>query len=305
MKLEDLNSLCEAIKYQSISIAAEKNYTSQSTYSTAINRLEKEIGVELLVRSSKGVVPTQFGEEFAKKAENVLVLVREMKEIVDIYNFTDSLKLATSFAISEGLMPYCVNKISENGKDVDYFVSVMEDYKIYDSVAAGHTRLGIGIYDSTLLRGDLTFTPLFQNEYLVHVGPKSPLYAMEEVTYEELIKEPYIAFGDEFLKNEANYWPREKLSKEDMIFNYRINSTGAIKRMIVESRCFCVLPEFNSRSDLYVTSGLIKTMRIKDTPLPITYGYIENSRYKLGNIEKYFIKILKQVIAENAFFVDV
>ena len=62
VKLEQLLYLQEAAKYKSISIAAEKNFISQPSLSGAINKLEKELGVELLRRNSKGVSPTEVGE---------------------------------------------------------------------------------------------------------------------------------------------------------------------------------------------------------------------------------------------------
>ena len=72
MKLEDLYYFREAIKYQSISVAAEKNFISQSTVSIAIKRLEEDLGVDLVKRSSKGVSLTKIGKEVLDKADQVI-----------------------------------------------------------------------------------------------------------------------------------------------------------------------------------------------------------------------------------------
>ena len=49
MKLEQLHYLSEAVKYKSISVAAEENFISQPSFSASITKLEKELGVTLLM----------------------------------------------------------------------------------------------------------------------------------------------------------------------------------------------------------------------------------------------------------------
>lgn len=71
MKLDQLYYLTEAIKYQSISIAADNNFISQPSFSSAITKLEQELGVKLLRRSSKGVTPTESGRVVLETAEQI------------------------------------------------------------------------------------------------------------------------------------------------------------------------------------------------------------------------------------------
>ena len=71
MRLDDLKYFREVIKYGSISIAADKNFISQSTLSTAINRLEKDLGIELFYRNNHGVIATDLGKEVNCKVEKM------------------------------------------------------------------------------------------------------------------------------------------------------------------------------------------------------------------------------------------
>lgn len=54
MKIEQLHYFREAAKWQSLSVAAEKNYVSQPAFSAAISKLEKELNVTLLQRNRRG-----------------------------------------------------------------------------------------------------------------------------------------------------------------------------------------------------------------------------------------------------------
>lgn len=297
MKLDDLEYLREVVKHGAISIAAEKNFVSQSTLSTAINRLEKDLGVELFYRNNQGVIPTEFGKMVKNKADQIMELVQDIEQMVDSNPFGNSILLATSFAASEALIPYCAKKAREEQTPLKLSLNVMEDYLIYNHVASGFSKIGIGLFLPNLLTSDLKFTFLFEDELLVHIGPNSPLYDKEEITLIDILKQPYPAFGNEFLQEGADYLPKEYFPDIDAL-NYRSNSTTSIKRMVVEEDYICFLPAFNAKYDIYVTSGLLKTKRIKDLPLPIKYGYIENTRYKFGKGERYFLEKLKEVIEE-------
>ncbi len=72
MKLEQLQFFAQAVKYRSISVAAEKSHISQPAFSGQISKLEKELNIKLLNRTTKGVTPTAAGVEILAKIDTVL-----------------------------------------------------------------------------------------------------------------------------------------------------------------------------------------------------------------------------------------
>ena len=56
MTLTQLEYFCAVCRYHSITRAAEALFVSQPTISTHIKQLEAELGVQLLVRSTKDVI---------------------------------------------------------------------------------------------------------------------------------------------------------------------------------------------------------------------------------------------------------
>ena len=81
MKFEQLRYFQEACKYGSISVAAEHNYISQPSFSAAITKLEKELGVTLLNRNSRGVTPTTAGKAILEKIQGIFDLVNDINGI--------------------------------------------------------------------------------------------------------------------------------------------------------------------------------------------------------------------------------
>ena len=64
MRLEYIRSFIGVVNYKSFSIAAKYLFLSQPTISTHIKQLEAELGVQLLVRSTKDVILTEDGRVF-------------------------------------------------------------------------------------------------------------------------------------------------------------------------------------------------------------------------------------------------
>ena len=71
----DLNTMSYVLAVAdagNFSLAAQNCHVGQPALSQQIARLEKELGVTLFTRSSKGAVPTQAGREFVARAREIL-----------------------------------------------------------------------------------------------------------------------------------------------------------------------------------------------------------------------------------------
>ncbi len=82
MNIEQLQYVCMVAKTNSITVAAENLYVTQQTISKAINKLEQELGVVLLLRSHKGVQLTEVGRAFVEKASRIV------RDYQDLYEST-------------------------------------------------------------------------------------------------------------------------------------------------------------------------------------------------------------------------
>ena len=72
MRLEYIKSFIGVVNYKSFSLAAKYLYLSQPTISTHIKQLENELGVQLLVRSTKDVLLSEEGKAFYPYALQLL-----------------------------------------------------------------------------------------------------------------------------------------------------------------------------------------------------------------------------------------
>jgi LysR family transcriptional regulator, hydrogen peroxide-inducible genes activator len=81
MNLRDLKYLVALMDHKHFGQAAEACFVSQPTLSTQIKKLEDELGVPLVERSSRHVMLTDVGLEIAGRARAVLDEVNQMREL--------------------------------------------------------------------------------------------------------------------------------------------------------------------------------------------------------------------------------
>ncbi|NUB45908.1 LysR family transcriptional regulator [Fertoebacter nigrum] len=80
--LEDMRCFVEVAACGGLNRAAARLGLSKSIVSRRIAALEADLGVRLLARSTRGVVPTEAGQEFRHRCESILADVAEARETV-------------------------------------------------------------------------------------------------------------------------------------------------------------------------------------------------------------------------------
>ena len=82
MKLRQLRYLVKVVEAGSMTRAAEQLFVAQPALGVQIKALEEQLGVELLVRHSRGVTPTRAGQLVYERARQILRLVDETERDV-------------------------------------------------------------------------------------------------------------------------------------------------------------------------------------------------------------------------------
>lgn len=82
MTFQQLSVAVEVAKYASFNQAAERLYMHQSNVSNIIKQLEDELGVQIFLRTKKGVSVTNDGQEFLSYAEEI---IGKMNFVEDLY----------------------------------------------------------------------------------------------------------------------------------------------------------------------------------------------------------------------------
>jgi LysR family hydrogen peroxide-inducible transcriptional activator len=104
MKLRDLEYLVALDEEGHFARAAQRCFVSQPTLSGQLKKLEEELGVLLVERSSRQVVMTEVGRATAAQARKVLAGAREIKGIAE--SFHDPMAGALQVGLIPTVAPY-------------------------------------------------------------------------------------------------------------------------------------------------------------------------------------------------------
>ena len=81
MKIEQIRQALEVYRTGSINKAARNLFIVQSTLSTSIRSLEKELGQDIFIRKQNGIEVTEFGKEFFRLGQEMLDIYDQIQQM--------------------------------------------------------------------------------------------------------------------------------------------------------------------------------------------------------------------------------
>src|SRR5437764_285975 len=114
IRLRDLHILLAAAEAGTMAKAAAALGISQPAVSKAIGETEQTLGVRLLDRTTKGLVPTEYGQALLQRA---VTIFDELRQVADELRFladpmTGQLRLGCSESMTAGLLPAIIAQMS-------------------------------------------------------------------------------------------------------------------------------------------------------------------------------------------------
>ena len=111
MTLEQLQTFMEVCHCKSIKKASDNLYVSHQAVSRSIQKLEKEFGVALFIRSSNGMELTGAGQTLYNYSKNILSDISSLKQAMSKYQPQGKTKKICNIALSPILMPLYGQKL--------------------------------------------------------------------------------------------------------------------------------------------------------------------------------------------------
>ncbi len=150
MRLDYIKSFIGVVNYKSFSLAAKYLFLSQPTISTHIKQLEAELGVQLLVRSTKDVLLSEEGKMFYPYALQLLEV--ENKALVHLQknegNNIGTVSVAVSSVPGYYMLPQFMANFHNENKNVSFRVIEGDSGKVLQKVQDFEVHIGIGSLES-------------------------------------------------------------------------------------------------------------------------------------------------------------
>lgn len=190
MEFKQLQSLLAIADHGSFSAAARALDTVQSNVSAHIARLESELGVVLVDRTSGGL--TDEGDIVATRARRI---VHELEDIdADIHSLGESAvgdsRIGTIGTTARWLMPRLLTSVARQHPGVRMTVTEATTSSLTSLLASG--SIDAAIMHLPVADADLEATELFTESLLLLCNQSHPLATHEEVSIEELAAHPIL-----------------------------------------------------------------------------------------------------------------
>ena len=239
MTLTQLNYIITIAETKSINKAAEQLYVSQPSLTSAVQELEKELGITMFNRSGRGVTLTNDGAEFLLYARQ---LYGQYETILEKYGENGSLK--KKFGVSTQHYSFAVKAFVDMAKQFDmskyeFAIRETKTAEVISDVSTMKSEIGV-LYLSDfnrksmekLLRSSgLEFHHLIDCQAYVYLWKNHPLAGEESISFSQLSDYPCLAFeqGD----NSSFYLAEEILSTNEYPRIIRANYRATMLNLMV------------------------------------------------------------------------
>tara|TARA_R110001583_G_scaffold2382_8_gene17344 strand:+ start:21133 stop:22035 length:903 start_codon:yes stop_codon:yes gene_type:complete len=124
MNFRDLEYLIALQELKHFRKAADKCFVSQPTLSGQIKKLEEELNVKLMERSSRKVIFTAAGNDIVAKAKTILLEAKSLKEIAKSHNepMRGTLHIGLIPTVAPYLLPLIIPVMKEAFPDLELYL---------------------------------------------------------------------------------------------------------------------------------------------------------------------------------------
>ncbi|MEP3725622.1 MAG: hydrogen peroxide-inducible genes activator [Parasphingorhabdus sp.] len=229
--------------------AAQAAAASQPTLSHQLRTLEQRLGVTLVERRTHGAELTPVGREIAARARQVLVEVKDIRDLAE--RASDSLAGILRFGVSPTLGPYLMPPVIAALHRTRPVLRFYMREGIPDLQAMELTKGSIDMLLGPLpIEGEnLHIEPLFREPLMLVAPPDHPFASRDHLTLSDLAGSPVLSL------DRRHHLHRDVVSQcqqhdMNLLRDYEGTSLDSVRQMVASGLGLAILPELYVRSEL-------------------------------------------------------
>lgn len=194
MDLDQLRLFVDLVQEKSFTRVAQRHFVTQPAVSLRIRKLEQELGVRLLERTTRRLLVTDEGRllyehalEILSRVDQIGTIMRERQEQV-----VGSISLATVHSVGLYELPLTLREFIRRFPAVHLHMEYQISDDVYRSVLEGRADVGLVAYPEQ--RAGITSVPFFEDELILICNPDHPFALRSKVTMADLEGQPFVAY---------------------------------------------------------------------------------------------------------------
>ena len=299
MNLKQLEAFARVAEAKSFSEAAKILYLTQPTVSAHVASLEKELGVCLLMRSTKEVSLTEEGEILYDYAMQMLELEQQIRERFGSRKKEGAvLRIAASTIPSQYLLPEIMVRFRERYPGVRLRVMETDSAGAVEQILS--RRADIGFAGTVLEEKQCVYIPFYQDELVVIIpgeGLEGPESAAETAAW---IRRMPVILREEGsgTRKEAQRLLRQmgiELSELNIVAS--IQNQETIKRSVRKGMGISILSRLAAEDE--IRSGVLRAVPLGETGGKRNINLVFDRRSLHSTEAEKLIDLVKEMYPDN------
>ena len=292
MHIETLKVFCDLVDLESFSLAAERNFITQSAVSQQIRTLEDKFKRRLLerVRGRREVKLTPAGDVFYKESKKVLAAYDEMQESLRgiVGKIGGTVKVATVYSVGLHELPVKVREFMTKFPSAKIDLEYSRTTRVVRDVLSGTVELGVLAFPEP--RRGLTIVPMPDNRLVLIAPPDHKFATRKKVKVTDLAGEDFVLFERDVPTRKA----MDKIFKENGVEVKKIaefDNIETIKRAVEVGFGLAIVPE--TAVTEAKRAGTLAVVELAEKYWVRTVGVIHRSDRSLSLAAKKFVQLLE------------
>lgn len=275
--LEQFETFAEVARAGNVSRAAEHLHLTQPAVSARLQALERDIGVELFVRTPRGMTLTDAGRTLRPYAERAIGQAADARQAIAELRSgkTGELLIAAAPAVSTYLLPGLLKRFQTANPKVRIGVRTGHTEEVLELVLGHEVHVGIG---RPIQHPEALLIPVFEDSLILVVSASHPFARRGKVRLRELAQERLILFD----RASSYYELTSSLLRQAGVVPVSVmelDNVEAAKKMVLQGLGISVLPRMALEAEL--RSRSLRLVRVSDAP-PVRRPIVAIRRHDAG-----------------------
>ena len=296
--LHQLEIFCKTAELQSVTKASEALFLTQPAVSIQLKNFQDQFNIPLFEIVGRKLFITEFGQEIAQVAQNILDQVRaiDYKSLQHQGKLAGKLKIAI-VSTAKYAMPYFLTDFVNQNEGVDLIMDVTNKASVLKSLE--NNEVDFAMVSILPKKMPIEYIELMKNK-LYLVGTESYHYSGKKIAKRQLDKASMV-FREQ---GSATRLSMERFISARKLANYKkleLTSNEAVKQAVIAGLGLSVMPQIGIRNALQY--GELKVIPAAGLPIQTTWHLIWMKSKNLSLVAKAFIEHINtnkaQIIEEH------
>jgi DNA-binding transcriptional LysR family regulator len=290
MNLKSLKIFCDIVSRRSFSRAAEDNGISQSGASQVVGQLESRLGVQLIERSKRPLVPTREGQVFYDGCRKIIARYDALEDEVRSLHeqVAGRVRVAAIYSVGLHHMSRYLQEFMSQHPKANVRLEYLHPERVLEAVESGEADIGVVSYPRSTRT--IHAEPWREEPMVLVCAPGHPFAGRETIPLAALDGRAMVSFDpDLVIRHEIDRVLAGHHVEPNVVMEF--DNIETIKRAIEIDAGVALLPEPTVLSE--VAGGTLASVRIDDEELVRPLGIIHARGKQLAPTVRRFIELLR------------